>query len=71
MEQKLAELLNRIALSDAAEIDSVITAASQRYRPLHPDWEIAILTLPKEDAAKRCQILTRVLEYEQMRREGQ
>ena len=71
MELTSKELLIRISHSNSTKIDAFFQALSQRYAQLHPGWEIAILTLPKDDPVERGRILARVLEYENKQREGQ
>ena len=70
MELTLQELLDRIAQADTTELDEIIHALSLRHSLLHPDWEAAVISLPKNNPAERRQILNRILEYEAMR-EGQ
>lgn len=70
MKNTTAQLLDSISHLDTSEIDTILTALSQQYSTLHPGWEIAVLTLPKHDSFERKRILSRVLEYEQLR-EGQ
>lgn len=71
MTDSFSMALNGIQNLSTAEIDELIQALSQRYAQLHPGWEITIVTLPKKDPAERSRILAKVLQYEQMRREGQ
>lgn len=42
-------LLARIEHAGDDEIDDIITAITQRYNREYPDWEIAFLSLPKND----------------------
>ena len=70
MADSFSTVLKDINHLSTDELDECIQALSQRYAQLHPGWEIAILTLPKDDPAERGRILARVLEYENKRQEG-
>ena len=71
MADSFSTVLKDINQLSTDELDELIQALSQRYAQLHPGWEIAILTLPKDDPVERGRILARVLEYENKQREGQ
>ena len=53
------QLISGILCATEVEIEQILTAVSQRYSELFPDWEISILTLHKE--TDRDQQLDRVI----------
>lgn len=62
-EWELAQLLGCIDQADSAEIGRIVGHAMDRYRELFPEYDIAVLSLPKAPGEARRQTVERVLEF--------
>jgi len=45
--------LKRIEQTDVGETDEIIMSVIKCYRRLHPEYELVVLSLPKNDREKR------------------
>ena len=46
-------ILNRISQADSAELSELTKAICRRYGIIHPDSEVAFLSIPKKDPRER------------------
>ena len=44
MEIKTEELLKRICTADASELNEIMTAVTERFRQLWPDWDLLTIS---------------------------
>lgn len=58
-------VLKRIARMDAGEMDAIIQSVVRRYGELFPEWELAWVSLPKNDAQARTEQIQRLLAFVQ------
>ena len=58
----LNDILNYISQADTDQLNEITQAIVQRYGKLSPDWEVAFLSLPKNDPMQRDQMLRSILE---------
>lgn len=49
------EVLRAVAQADGDFVEEILTAAINRKRQLHPDWEIRYLALPRSAAGEERQ----------------
>ena len=63
MELPLQALIIRINQSDDTEINEIMNAIRQRYRALHPDWEVIHIYFPKHDPVGRQQLLDYLIRF--------
>lgn len=55
-------LLKRIQKADDKEMNEIIHSILKRYRTVYPDWDVAFLSLPKDDTKKRAALLNAILD---------
>ena len=53
----LEELISRIEVADHEEMDAIIDALQSRYKRLIPDWEVAFLSVPRENRREQARFL--------------
>lgn len=53
----LEELIAGIEAADHEEMDAIIDALQSRYKQLFPDWEVAFLSLPRENRREQARLL--------------
>lgn len=59
----LQETLGYIQQAEDAELSQIIQAIIERYRHIHPDWEIMFLSLSKYDDQERSKILANFFSF--------
>ena len=58
-------VLKRIARVDTLEMDDSIQSVVHRYGEIFPGWELACVSLPKNDAQARTEQIQRMLAFVQ------
>ena len=53
----LEELISRIEVADHQEMDAILDALQSRYKHLFPDWEVAFLSVPRENRREQARFL--------------
>ena len=56
-------LLERIAQLEAGEMDNVIPSIRERYKQLHPDVELILAAVPKDDPKERAAFYKWLVRY--------
>lgn len=55
----ISSFLQTIEQANDLEISEILKAVIRRYRKIHPDWEVAFLSLPTNNPKERRKILRR------------
>jgi len=61
-EIKTQELLERIRRSDAEELNEIITAVTERFRQLWPDWDLLAISSEGRTPADHIRTLERSIQ---------
>ena len=59
------ELLDKIAQLEIGEMDDVIHAVRERFKELHPDVELILAVVPKDDPKERVAFYEWLIRYVQ------
>ena len=62
MNESLHAILDYILDADSDQLNQVVQAIIDRYTLIAPDWDIAFLSLPKNDPVQRQQMLQTILQ---------
>ncbi len=54
----LSRIRKRIRSADGDELNQLLHTVIQRHQELFPDWELAVLSLPRRDEEGRSKALT-------------
>ena len=49
----MTKTIQEISQAQDFEIEEMMTALVKRYRELHPDWEVSVISLEKKDDRNR------------------
>lgn len=60
----ISTILNFINQADDTELTQMVNAIMERYKGLHPGWEVMFLSLPLHDPQARRRLLEFALKYE-------
>ncbi len=63
MDSKGNDLLGRIAQLEISELDDVIHTIRERYKQLHPDVELILAAVPKDDPKERAAFYKWLIRY--------
>ena len=58
-------VLSGISDADSLELSEIAQAVMKRYAALFPEYEVAFLSLPRNDPEKRFEILRRICDLEE------
>ena len=59
----LAKVLKFIHQADNSQVSEIIQALVSRYGEVHPDWDVAFLSLPKNNPAERENMIQSALHF--------
>ena len=60
----ITHLVAFIQQADDTALNLMLDAITERYRVIHPEWEVAFLSLPLYDPEARKRLLEFALKYE-------
>ena len=63
MNESLDQVLTFIHQADDTQINEIIQAVVKRYARVFPDWEVIFLSLPRNNPAKRREMIQSALDF--------